>query len=310
MVTVVDANGCSANASVVIDGIAGITASVSVVNAQNSDIANGAANVAVVGGVAPYRVRMSQETASYEYVFMENSFVINNLPAATYSLAITDANGCVADLNFVIENICNAVVAEQVIDNGTMLHFENVVYPVTVYVDGNTNGTATEDGYMLQNVENGVHNVFVVDANGCFANISVFVEGINCDNVNIMANVSVTPTTSTTNPNGTAVVTVGGGQAPYSFTWSNGNIGDNATDLYQGVYTVVVTDANGCVGTTSFEITYDVPEEEFDELLFEPSDILRGKNNKRYEKRMIYGFFYFQIKFHTFCFHSFFCFCF
>lgn len=266
MVTVVDANGCSANASVVIDGIAGITASVSVVNAQNSDIANGAANVAVVGGVAPYRVRMSQETASYEYVFMENSFVINNLPAATYSLAITDANGCVADLNFVIENICNAVVAEQVTDNGTMLHFENVVYPVTVYVDGNTNGTATEDGYMLQNVENGVHNVFVADANGCFANISVFVEGVNCDNVNIMANVSVTPTTSTTNPNGTAVITAGGGQAPYSFTWSNGNIGDNATDLYQGVYTVVVTDANGCVGTTSFEITYDVPEEEFDEL--------------------------------------------
>ncbi len=266
VVTVVDANGCSAVANVDVESTMGITANVSVVNAQNSDIANGAANVAVVGGVAPYRVRMSQETASYEYVFMENSFVISSLPAATYSLAITDANGCVANVNFVIENICNVSIAEQVTDNGTMLHFENVLYPVTVYVDGNTNGTATEDGYMLQNVENGVHNVFVADANGCFANISVFVEGVNCDNVNLMANVSVTPTTSTTNPNGSAVVTAEGGQAPYSFTWSNGNIGDNATDLYQGIYTVVVTDANGCVGTTSFEITYNVPEEEFDEL--------------------------------------------
>ena len=266
MVTVVDANGCSAVANVDVESTMGITANVSVVNAQNSDIANGAANVAVVGGVAPYRVVMSQETASYEYVFMENSFVISNLPAATYSLAITDANGCVANVNFVIENICNISVAEQVTDNGTILHFENVVYPVTVYVDGNTNGTATEDGYMLQNVENGVHNVFVADANGCFANISVFVEGINCDNVNLTANVSVTPTTSTTNPNGSAVVIAEGGQAPYSFSWSNGNIGDNATDLYQGIYTVVVTDANGCVGTTSFEITYNVPEEEFDEL--------------------------------------------
>ena len=266
MVTVVDANGCSAVANVDVESTMGITANVSVVNAQNSDIANGAANVAVVGGVAPYRVVMSQETASYEYVFVENNFVISNLPAATYSLAITDANGCVANVNFVIENICNVSIAEQVTDNGTMLHFENVLYPVTVYVDGNTNGTATEDGYMLQNVENGVHNVFVADANGCFANISVFVEGINCDNVNLMANVSVTPTTSTTNPNGSAVVTAEGGQAPYSFSWSNGNIGDNATDLYQGIYTVVVTDANGCVGTTSFEITYNVPEEEFDEL--------------------------------------------
>ncbi len=266
VVTVVDANGCSAVANVDVESTMGITANVSVVNAQNSDIANGAANVAVVGGIAPYRVVMSQETASYEYVFMENSFVISNLPAATYSLAITDANGCVANLNFVIENICNVSVAEQVTDNGTMLHFENVVYPVTVYVDGNTNGTATEDGYMLQNVENGVHHVFVADANGCFANISVFVEGINCDNVNLTANVSVTPTTSTTSPNGSAVVTAEGGQAPYSFSWSNGNIGDNATDLYQGIYTVVVTDANGCVGTTSFEITYNVPEEEFDEL--------------------------------------------
>ena len=267
-VTVVDANGCSASANVEIEGVSGIVATVTVQNAQNADMANGAAYIIVNGGMAPYMVALSQEgnATSYEYVYMTNDFAINNLPAATYSLAITDSYGCRADLNFVIENICNVVVEQQVTDNGTMLHFENVLYPVTVYVDGNTNGTATEDGYMLQNVENGVHNVFVADANGCFANISVYVEGINCDNVNITANVSVTPTTSTTTPNGAAVITVDGGTAPYTFNWSNGNISDSATDLYQGTYIVAVTDANGCVRTVTFNVNYEVEEEEFDEL--------------------------------------------
>ncbi|HMQ50090.1 MAG TPA: hypothetical protein PKA00_21895, partial [Saprospiraceae bacterium] len=46
-----------------------------------------------------------------------------------------------------------------------------------------------------------------------------------------------------------------GGTAPYIFFWSNGTSGDSNTDLYAGNYTLSVTDANGCLETTQFELT-------------------------------------------------------
>ena len=266
-VTVIDIAGCSASASIEVESALGLNANVSVVNAQSSDMANGAANVSVIGGTAPYMVTLSQNgNVAYEYAYTTDEFTISSLPAAEYSLTITDALGCTANLLFTIENICNLTVDQQVTDDGIMLHFENATYPVTIFVDGYTNDTASEDNYMLQNIENGIHNVLVADANGCYAEISISVEAINCDSVIINATVDVTPTTSTTNPNGAAVITVEGGEAPYTFFWSDGNSTDNATDLYQGIYNVVVTDANGCVKYVTFEVNYEVAEEMFDEL--------------------------------------------
>lgn len=64
--------------------------------------------------------------------------------------------------------------------------------------------------------------------------------------------------------NGTASVTVNGGAAPYTYVWSGPSAasGANPTNLCVGIYTVTVTDANGCQSrpttptpTSCFEIT-------------------------------------------------------
>jgi hypothetical protein len=41
-------------------------------------------------------------------------------------------------------------------------------------------------------------------------------------------------------------VTPNGGTAPYSYSWSNGSVSSIANALSAGVYTVTVTDAQGC----------------------------------------------------------------
>ncbi|GIV33140.1 MAG: hypothetical protein KatS3mg031_0675 [Chitinophagales bacterium] len=53
---------------------------------------------------------------------------------------------------------------------------------------------------------------------------------------------------------GSASVLVSGGTPPFSYLWSNGDTTATADSLCAGIYTVTVTDANGCTRVDSIEI--------------------------------------------------------
>jgi zinc-dependent metalloproteinase lipoprotein len=53
---------------------------------------------------------------------------------------------------------------------------------------------------------------------------------------------------------GTATVNVSGGVTPYTYNWSNGATTQSVSGLINGVYTVTVTDANGCTSTTTVTV--------------------------------------------------------
>ena len=56
--------------------------------------------------------------------------------------------------------------------------------------------------------------------------------------------------------NGDAMVMVSGGTGPYTYSWSpSGGSGSMAMNLSAGIYSCIVTDANGCTITQSFTIT-------------------------------------------------------
>ncbi|PJC62988.1 MAG: hypothetical protein CO022_01605, partial [Flavobacteriales bacterium CG_4_9_14_0_2_um_filter_32_27] len=52
-----------------------------------------------------------------------------------------------------------------------------------------------------------------------------------------------------------ATVSVTGGTAPYTYSWSNGSTIATATGLAVGIYTVTITDANACTSVQSVTIT-------------------------------------------------------
>jgi gliding motility-associated-like protein len=65
------------------------------------------------------------------------------------------------------------------------------------------------------------------------------------------------------NEDGVGSVQVSSGVPPYVFTWSHDTslVTNTATDLPQGIYSVTVTDANGCDTSLTFNITeLDAPE--------------------------------------------------
>ena len=53
---------------------------------------------------------------------------------------------------------------------------------------------------------------------------------------------------------GTASASGAGGQTPYSYNWSNGQTTAGSSGLSAGIYTVTVTDANGCTATSTVEL--------------------------------------------------------
>ncbi|MCR9103387.1 MAG: T9SS type A sorting domain-containing protein [bacterium] len=45
-----------------------------------------------------------------------------------------------------------------------------------------------------------------------------------------------------------------GGTPPYAYEWDNGHTGPSLSTLEPGVYSLTVTDANGCIASFSFEV--------------------------------------------------------
>lgn len=66
--------------------------------------------------------------------------------------------------------------------------------------------------------------------------------------------VFVTTTDSDGNENGTATATPSGGTEPYTYLWSDGQTTATATGLAGGIYSVTVTDANGCTADGMVEV--------------------------------------------------------
>jgi hypothetical protein len=60
---------------------------------------------------------------------------------------------------------------------------------------------------------------------------------------------------------GSIDLSVSGGTTAYSYSWSNGATTQDITGLAPGIYTVTVTDANGCTKSLTVQVRFgrDVP---------------------------------------------------
>ncbi|MGQ0827456.1 MAG: gliding motility-associated C-terminal domain-containing protein [Bacteroidota bacterium] len=108
-----------------------------------------------------------------------------------------------------------------------------------------------QTGATANNLTAGTYTVTVVDVNNCIQTATVRVDA----NSTITLAQAKTDPTSCTATDGTATVTATGGTGTLTYLWSNGQTTSSATALSAGVYTVNVTDANGCSKSQSFTLT-------------------------------------------------------
>ncbi len=243
-VTVTDANGCtsSQNSITITQPAAALAMTNVVTHAGCFDNSTGAIDVTVTGGTMPYSYNWSNGATSQD---------LTNIMAGTYSVTVTDANGCTAATASI--QVSQPAAALALSNNITAVNcFAGSTGAINITVTGGTtpytynwsNGATTED---ISNVGAGTYSVTVTDANGCTAGTASM--EITQPSASLSSSVSSTAVGCFGNSTGSITLTVTGGTTPYSYNWSNGATTQNITGITAGTYSVTVTDANGCTSS-------------------------------------------------------------
>ena len=203
---------------------------------------NGSITCNPTGGTPPY---------SFIWSNTETTQNLTDLCAGTYTMTITDANGCMATQTVVIFSSAPISVIISNMSNGCDF------YLLTAHVSGGTAPYAYtwNDGSPWQAIsinDAGTYTVTVTDAMGCTATASIVQTTILAPP---QANLSTTNTTCG-QCNGSITSNPTGGAPPYTYNWSDDPTQDPIrNDLCAGTYTVTITDVNGCTGTETVIIS-------------------------------------------------------
>ena len=205
----------------------------------------GSVNLTVTGGTAPYTYAWSNNTTQEDPT---------GLAAGSYTVTVTDANGCTSTTTVMITQPSTLTSSYTQVNVGcfgsnTGSIDLTVTGGVSPYIFAWSNQAITED---LNNIPSGVYTVTATDANGCTTTQTVTITqpqaplALSTTQVNVLC---------FGNSTGAVNLTVTGGTAPYTYLWSNNGTVEDPTGMAAGVYTVTVTDANGCTAQTNVTIT-------------------------------------------------------
>ncbi|MFH1320953.1 MAG: T9SS type A sorting domain-containing protein [Bacteroidota bacterium] len=248
-VNVYDANGCADSASVTITQPTDLSLAITDVNDANCGLSDGSATVTPSGGIAPY-------TYLWNDSLLQTDSIADSLYAASYTVIVIDANGCSDSISVNINNIGGVTVSITGIthvscngdSSGSIVVTPAGGTPPYTYlwdspVGGQTDSTAT-------GLPAGIYTAAVTDSNGCVALATDTITQPASLALSITGIVMVACNGDST---GSATVTPSGGASPYNYLWSDTGMQTDsaATGLPAGTFTVVVTDNNGCVDSTT-----------------------------------------------------------
>lgn len=240
-VTVTDSHGCSAAGGATINQPLELFVNV----ALYSDLlcfndSTGAIDVTANGGVPPYSYSWSNGSSSED---------LDHLPAGTYTVTVTDANGCQKNLTQQIiapTALTSSIVGTDVSCNGANDGAADLTVNggTTPYFYQWSTFQATED---VTGLHGGLYYVIITDNNGCSQRDSVLI----AEPLPLVLSTGVTHISCFNAGDGAIDLSVTGGTQPYSYAWSNGASSEDLTGLSGGTYVVTVTDAHNCTSTTS-----------------------------------------------------------
>lgn len=238
-VSVTDTNGCSAVASVSAGQSPAVVITETVTGVSCFGDNHGSISVTANGGGGSY---------TYLWNTGSNSSSIANLTAATYSVTVTDANGCSAAKNITLTQPAAIQLTTAVTNagcNGTNTGAVDLTVSggTGVYQYAWNTGSAQQD---LSNIQAGIYDVLVTDNNSCAATVSVVVNQAPA----LQVALSVTDVACFGSASGAITTAVTGGVpmngTTYNYQWSNNQFTPHLSGLLANTYTVTISDAANC----------------------------------------------------------------
>lgn len=252
-VLVTDSLGCTASNSNNISSptkLFALIGSYSDINCTNT--CTGSIKAIGVGGIAPYTYLWSNSSTNQ---------IATGLCADTFMVKVTDAHNCIDSIKQIlvepllalsssITSFSDSLICNNICDGWAIVKASGGTpgYSYNWYSAGNTNDTTGI------NLCAGTNSVEITDSKGCkdTANVSIYAPPAIVISISNQKNVSCKNSCD-----GSVSVNVSGGISPYTIIWNDpSNSTDTAVaNLCAGVYTVAVTDSNGCVETLQITIS-------------------------------------------------------
>ena len=241
--TVTDANGCSATVNATVVSTPSFTTSTGFTDINCNGANNGKAWAVPSGGQPPFNIVWST-------VPVQNTDTAFNLAPGIYGVTITDINNCSDNFTFVISEPAALAATPTVtnvscngLSNGAIALAVSGGTPPYFYAWSNSAVSPTNNGLIA-----GSYDVDITDNNGCLLSLT---------NITVTEPAVLTLTATPDSVlcyggfDGSIALAVNGGTPPYGYRWSNGRVNQNLTFVVAGIYSVTVTDRNGCKDSTT-----------------------------------------------------------
>ncbi|MFN8154045.1 MAG: choice-of-anchor L domain-containing protein [Bacteroidia bacterium] len=229
-VTVTDGNGCSNTATQLVT-----------INSNPAPAITG--NFVVCQGIAG---QLNASTApGYNYSWSNGAITASIQPstAGTYTVTVTDANGCSGTASQLLT--VNALPVPSITGNTGFCTGNSVTltcntgYQNYQWSNGNTGNSTTINA-------GGSYQVTVTDNNGCTGTTSFPVTQWS------LPNAQITGITAVCDGNAASLQALPAG---LSYSWSNGSTAAGIQPTLAGSFTVTVTDGNGCSNSATQQVT-------------------------------------------------------
>jgi gliding motility-associated-like protein len=208
------------------------------------NLSNGSATVTVQGGTLPY---------TYAWSAGSQSQTQPGVTAGVYTVTVTDDKGCTLSNSVLVANPAAPQLINTAITHVNCYGAANGAISYDIFSGTPPFNFIWSNGETTQNIGGlltGNFAVTVTDSANCTSIVNFIVNQstqIQAISNSINANCGFS--------NGIAqIVSVSGGNPPYSFVWSDGSTNAAITNLFAGSYTASITDSVGCTISTIINV--------------------------------------------------------
>ncbi|MEM9546001.1 MAG: choice-of-anchor V domain-containing protein [Bacteroidota bacterium] len=205
---------------------------------------NGSIQLNATGGTGPL---------SYNWNTNDTTDAIMNLIAGIFTVTITDANGCMGEIDFVIEEPDDIVTGDVISISPSCPGDSDG--SITINPTGGTgpfsyNWSTGDTTIMADSLSAGDYSISITDENDCEAVFNFTLD----DPEELSADPFFVLPSCNGSDDGSLSIKPAGGDGDYSVLWNTGDTTLSIMNIPSGLYSVTITDGNGCELSEELEL--------------------------------------------------------